>query len=465
MPIQPSTTPQSVEVATISEMTETASVQVVNVVDETTTREAASDASRNASAVSQSHEAVSVATGRGAATNSDRFRLVPDDEVERLPPPEPLAGPLIANTLATLTAHPGNGKTFVALDLALTVASGGTWLGEFGVRRGPVVYVVAEGGSGVAQRIRAWKQHRGLEGNAGVYFVMRAVNLLDPSEVVEFLGRLGTLERSPVLIVFDTLARCMVGAEENSAKEMGSVVAALDSVRVATGGTVLALCHPPRKKSNSPRGSSALEGAADTMLHLAKSGDQLRLSCEKQKDAAASAKIGMHLRPISLGGDQSSCVVVPSGASVAREPSGASDMPEPARQALDTLLEFGEEGARPSEWQERCARPERTFQNHSRILRDRRLVERQGSGRNTRYTLTDEGRRHCQSRQSTANGGNGVEDQSQRHSPPHPLRGGGSGGDGGVSEGAESGAMAAEAAEWCRAYRRTASLSAVDQGE
>src|SRR5262245_46196770 len=30
----------------------------------------------------------------------DRFRLVRDEEVERLPPPEPLAGPLIANSLA-----------------------------------------------------------------------------------------------------------------------------------------------------------------------------------------------------------------------------------------------------------------------------------------------------------------------------------------------------------------------------
>ena len=53
----------------------------------------------------------------------------------------------------------------------------------------------------------------------------------------------------PKLIIFDTLARCMVGGDENSPLDMGRAVAAADRVRVETGAAVL-LVHHPTKANN-----------------------------------------------------------------------------------------------------------------------------------------------------------------------------------------------------------------------
>jgi hypothetical protein len=346
-----------------------------------------------------------------------------------------LAGPLVTNTVATLTAKPGSGKTFLALDLALTVASGGEWLGEFEVQRGAVVYVVAEGGGGVGLRIRAWKQHHRVEGRAGVYFVMRAVTLLDTNEVSVFLAALRGLHEKPVLIVLDTLARCMVGADENSARDVGIVVAALDRIRVETGATVLALCHPPKRRGVGPRGSSALEGAADTMLGLEmKRPDQLTLTCAKQKDAVPSERIVMQLLPVPLGDAQTSCVVLPAGAP---EPGGVAPseaLPQPATTALDALADLGDDGAGFGAWRDKTGQPETSFRRCISALTERGFIEHRGSGRDARYVITEEGRRYRHEghdRQPTTTGGHGGEDQSpNRQPPPHPLGGGGDGGDG-----------------------------------
>lgn len=54
----------------------------------------------------------------------------------------------------------GSGKSFYTLDLALSVASGLPYLGQYEVAVGPVCYIAAEGGSGLAKRIRAWQHAR-----------------------------------------------------------------------------------------------------------------------------------------------------------------------------------------------------------------------------------------------------------------------------------------------------------------
>lgn len=51
-------------------------------------------------------------------------------------------------------------KTFMMLDLALSVSTGEPWLGRK-VEQGPAVYVVAEALAGYRRRVRAWLEARG----------------------------------------------------------------------------------------------------------------------------------------------------------------------------------------------------------------------------------------------------------------------------------------------------------------
>ena len=72
-----------------------------------------------------------------------------------------------------------------------------------------VVYIAAEGSSGYAARKNAYCQHHG-QTSGGLHFWLEAVNFLDNTSVLDFIGQVQAL--TPALIVIDTLARCMIGA-------------------------------------------------------------------------------------------------------------------------------------------------------------------------------------------------------------------------------------------------------------
>ena len=83
------------------------------------------------------------------------------EALKRLPPPEPLLeGLLFLDSLAMLFGPSGEGKSFVAIDWALSVATGLDWC-EKPVAPGRVIYVSAEGRGGLGQRITAWEQAHG----------------------------------------------------------------------------------------------------------------------------------------------------------------------------------------------------------------------------------------------------------------------------------------------------------------
>lgn len=212
-----------------------------------------------------------------------RSLLLSPDDLDSLPDPEWLIdGVMAKSSLAVLYGSPGLGKTFLALDWALRIGVGLPWM-ERDVAEGGVLYVYAEGVHGLKQRRTAWTQHTGVAGPFDVKFYPRAVPLLERDHsdaLAELSAELGVS-----LVVIDTLARATAGADENSVKDMGRAVAASDAIRERSGASVL-LVHHTGKDGLNYRGSSSIEGAADAMLHLAKTdAGSLELRCAKQKDA------------------------------------------------------------------------------------------------------------------------------------------------------------------------------------
>ena len=212
-------------------------------------------------------------------------------------PPEPLIGDLLAhNTLAVLYGPPGSYKTFVALDWALCVAGGLPWQGRE-VRAGPVLYVAAEGSAGLGTRVEAWVEGFRADPPGRFRAYPDTVNLREASQR-DTLAEWATTDR-PGLVVFDTLARSMVGGDENSARDMGELIDGAEQVRAASGATVL-LVHHTTKDGTSIRGSSALQGAADTLVEAKADGRLVTLSCAKQKDAAPFEPVRLRAEPVEL---------------------------------------------------------------------------------------------------------------------------------------------------------------------
>jgi AAA domain len=91
-----------------------------------------------------------------AAPVRPAYRFYSIDDLQGLPDPLWLVADFVPErSIAMLFGPPGVGKSFVALDLALSVATGRPWHGR-ATRRGPVVYVFAEGQAGAKKRINGW---------------------------------------------------------------------------------------------------------------------------------------------------------------------------------------------------------------------------------------------------------------------------------------------------------------------
>lgn len=304
-------------------------------------------------------------------------------QIRELEPPEFLIDDyLVMNSLTTLYGPSGCGKTFVALDWALHVATGSWWNGHE-VKAGPVLYVIAEGGSGVGKRLDAWQAHHhihDLGNHEPITWIPRAVNLSDSAEVAALCAF--TAEVKPVLVVFDTYARCTLGMEENSSKETGLAVANLDQVRLASGACVLSIHHTGVSEQNRGRGSSALRGAMDTELELTGDAEFLSLKVPKQKDWHEPNPLGLRRM-----GVEDSQVIVPTGVGVV----STDEMPAAVYASYVALTEVAVPGGvSTSVWEESAACSRATFFRHRKRLLDVELVVNVGSETAPRYVPVSE---------------------------------------------------------------------------
>lgn len=303
--------------------------------------------------------------------------LTTEELKARKPAPMLVAGFLPMDSTAVIFGPSGGNKTFIALDLTLHVATGSWWWGQE-VRVGRVVYVLAEGAGRFGKRITAWQRHHGihdLDQHQPITWLTRAVNLHSVESVGAFLEYLGT--DPPALIVFDTLARNIVGVEENSARDIGQVVDHLDLIRRHTGACVL-LVHHSGLAGGRARGSTALYGAIDTELEVVPDEDRATLKVTKQKDGAEANP--RHFQRINVA---ESCVMVPVRAN--RESLAAG-----ARSTLDALTSVAvPEGVSTKVWQSATDVAERTFYNHRSGLLEAGLVRNIGNGSRPRYIVAE----------------------------------------------------------------------------
>ena len=203
-------------------------------------------------------------------------------EVAAWEPPDYLIDDFIAEeSLVTLFGAPGSGKSFVALDIAASIAIGQDWASR-SVNDGFVVYVLAEGAAAFSKRITAWCNYHDM-------MPKRLIKLLFYGEPLD-LSQRGDVDNliywvtrfNPKLIVIDTLARSIGMSDENSAKDMNLVIAGVARMQARLGTAVMALHHTPKGNEKTERGSGSLRGAVDTSISVSLVGDVITLTCVKQ---------------------------------------------------------------------------------------------------------------------------------------------------------------------------------------
>ncbi len=215
-----------------------------------------------------------------------------------------IKGVMPAESIGLLFGGSGTFKSFLALDAALHVAHGLPWMGRK-TRQGPVLYIAAEGGSGLWPRIDAWHRARRLRWTGlPMHVVPTAVSLSTEAwRVVDAAQAQGV---TPALVVVDTLSQTFAG-EENSANEVALYLRELGTrFRALWGCTVLVIHHSGHQATERPRGSSAMRANVDFMLGVNRDEKEMlaTLSCQKQKDGDQFQDTTFSLRPHTLGEDE-----------------------------------------------------------------------------------------------------------------------------------------------------------------
>ncbi len=275
-----------------------------------------------------------------------RFTLVSGEAILNQPRPIFLVeGILVESTLSAMIGKEATYKSFIALDMALSIATGKPFQGHT-VQRGDVVYIAGEGSGGIRNRIDAWMRQHDCVIPDTFHLLPEAVYLLQAGEVKGLINAVETRAEKPKLVIVDTLARAIQGGDENSAKDMGTLISACDALRTTFGAHVLLVHH--ENKKGGIRGSTSLPGAIDTGIDIDRDGEIVTLTCSKQKDSDHFPDITLMRRVVELGDSESSLVFTRTDKKPT-SPKGKTG------QVLAVLREdFDDDGTTASTWEKAC---------------------------------------------------------------------------------------------------------------
>lgn len=210
------------------------------------------------------------------------------EQLLEMPPPEWLVDQyLVENGVSTLFGPPASFKTFIALDLALSVAYGVDWRGFKVKEARPVLYICAEGQHGLGARCHVWREHRAAGAECAGFWVLPVpVNFMDPAKVDLLIGAIEKFGVGARMIVIDTVARNFGQGDENNTKDMNAFISGVDRIRVKFQAHVMLVHHSGKDETKDERGSSVLRAAVDAAIRLSRDGtsETVVVKVKKQKD-------------------------------------------------------------------------------------------------------------------------------------------------------------------------------------
>jgi hypothetical protein len=233
-----------------------------------------------------------------------------------------------------LAGQSGAGKSFVAVNMAIALASNAP-SGFFGKRiKQPagVLYLAAEGGGGLNNRFIAARQQFDVTRAIPVAYSTSLADLSQPhhrKEIItaaqdasaRFVDQFNTPLRA---IIIDTFSAGFSLDDENANAQVAKCVSAMNQIAEATGAFVLAVHHFGKNQESGPRGGSAFRANVDTVIavtanrnELTGQSDNRQLAITKQRDGMEGPISCFDLEYSQLGLEPDgeafgSCIVIPN---------------------------------------------------------------------------------------------------------------------------------------------------------
>jgi hypothetical protein len=219
-------------------------------------------------------------------------------------PPRPMdwliRGLLARGETVNLAAKWGVGKTWFALDFALTIADQNRdcFLGR-PVKHGKVIFLDEESSEDIVRERLALLGARPHVAENLVYLLQTGMKLTQPEAAVRLHQALSDVK--PMLVVFDSLTRFHSGLDENSATDMAKLTEVITPLSRDFGASVVIIDHGTksgsRDPSNAARGSGEKSAGVDRTWYL--EGDENRLTLTHGKVRRGKAPPPLNFRRVS----------------------------------------------------------------------------------------------------------------------------------------------------------------------
>ena len=259
------------------------------------------------------------ADGEAAGGDPDpaamRYRLLTAEDLALLPPLKWIVrGVLPATGIGAMFGASGSGKSFLALDMLATVASGREWFGNR-TKAAPVLYVALEGEAGIAQRVKAYERRKGPI-PTGMRFMLQPLDIRNGKDQADLIAALRAADwPGDGVLCLDTLNRAAPGMDENDSKDMSDVIGAAKAIQAAIGGMVLVVHHTGKDSTRGMRGHSSLIAALDAAIEVNRTDERREWKIAKAKDGKDGEAHPFRLEVAMIGEDEdgepvTSCVVL-----------------------------------------------------------------------------------------------------------------------------------------------------------
>lgn len=214
-----------------------------------------------------------------------------------------IKGWIPTQSVSMIYGESGVGKSFIALDMACSIASGINWQ-NIRTKPGVVVYLAGEGNYGIRQRIASWCKKHNVHELDNLLISNKPIDLDAAGAAGKVINAIHEMYEGNVSMVFvDTLNNHMSG-DENSARDTRTMINNSKIIASSLNATVAFIHHSGLNDAakHRARGSSAWKGSLDSSILISKANaDVIKVSCEKMKDAQEPESIFGLLEYVNLG--------------------------------------------------------------------------------------------------------------------------------------------------------------------
>ena len=216
--------------------------------------------------------------------DASTIELVPlSGLASRDPPSWQIAGVIPEKAFGYIYGASNTFKTFLALDMGLSIAYGRAWQGR-PVKSGVVAYILGEGQGAFANRVRVWRTARRLlETDAPFYTIFRPIRMTDPQDLGALVQAIEGAGVKPDWVFVDTVQRNFGAGDPDKTQDMTTFVGMIDALRGKFDCGVFGVHHAGKDLTRGARNSSVLYASADFEIKVEREEGDPRLKVTNTK--------------------------------------------------------------------------------------------------------------------------------------------------------------------------------------